>query len=384
MKRLKTAIIGMGYIGASHIDAVRRISEAELYAVADANAGLAKQKAELYGVPRCYDSCEALLKDPDIDVVHNCTPNNLHTAINKMIISAGKHLLTEKPLALNSGEAGELLAHSKAHPQSIVGVNFNYRMNPMVQEMRRRIGSGAAGEVLAVSGCYLQDWLLYETDYSWRLEPDLAGPSCCVADIGSHWMDAVQHVTGLYITELMADLRTVFPQRKKPVVQTETFSTAKETKYEPVDVRNEDYASVLFHLSNGASGSFTVSEVSAGHGCYFQIEINGSKVSLMWNQEQNDRLWVGRRGGENSLLIRDPACLSPEVLEHTSLAKGHPEGWNDAFSGNIRTFYRYIAGGKKEKPDFATLEEAERLVRLTEACIESHRNRRWVQVEAPL
>jgi predicted dehydrogenase len=383
MKKLKTAVIGMGYIGASHIDAVRRIAECELYVVADANSGLAKKKAELFGVPRCYDSFEAVLADPDVEVVHNCTPNNLHTRINKAVISAGKHLLTEKPLALNSAEATDLIAHSKAHPQSIVGVNFNYRMNPMVQEMRRRMGAGMAGEVLAVSGSYLQDWLLYDTDYSWRLEPDAAGPSCCIADIGSHWMDTVQHVTGLYIIEVMADIRTVFPKRKKPASQAETFSTAGKTVYEKVDVKNEEYASVLFHLSNGAAGSFIVSEVSAGHGCYFQIEINGSKASLMWNQEQNDRLWIGRRGGENALLIRDPAFISPEVLEHTSLAKGHPEGWNDAFTGNIRAFYRYIAGGAKAKPDFATLEEAGRIVRLTEACIESYRSKKWVQVEVP-
>jgi predicted dehydrogenase len=379
MKKLRTAIIGMGYIGVSHIDAVRRIAECELYAVADTNRELAQKKAELYGVPRCYDSIETLLADPDIEVVHNCTPNNLHTAVNKAIISSGKHLLSEKPLALNYKEAKELLEHSRKNPASQTAVNFNYRMNPMVQEMRQRIAKGDTGEVLAVSGCYLQDWLLYDTDYSWRLEPEIAGPSCCIADIGSHWMDLVQHVTGLTITEVMADLRTVFPKRKKPLAQSETFSTNREKAYELMDVRNEDYGSVLFHLSNGAAGAFTVSEVSAGHGCYFQVEINGSKNSLMWNQEQNDRLWIGRRNAENSLLIRDPACISPEVLEHTSLAKGHPEGWNDAFTGNIRSFYRHIAGGKS-KGDFATLEEAARIVKLTEACVASHRSRSWVSV----
>jgi predicted dehydrogenase len=381
MKKLRTAIIGMGYIGASHIDAVRRIAECELYAVADANSELARKKAELYGVPRCYDSVEALLADPDIEVVHNCTPNNLHTAVNKAVISSGRHLLSEKPLALNYHEAEELLEHSRKNPVSRAAVNFNYRMNPMVQEMRRRIAKGAAGEVLAVSGFYLQDWLLYDTDYSWRLEPEIAGPSCCIADIGSHWMDMVQHVTGLTITEVMADLRTVYPRRKKPLTQTETFSTNSGKAYELVDVRNEDYGSVLFHLSNGAAGAFTVSEVSAGHGCYFQVEIDGSKTSLMWNQEQNDRLWIGRRNAENSLFIRDPACVSPEVLEHTNLAKGHPEGWNDAFTGNIRSFYRHITGGGKAKADFATLEEAARIVKLTEACVESHRRRSWVSVE---
>ena len=380
MKKLKTAIIGMGYIGASHIDSIRRIPEAELWAVADTNAALAKAKAELFGVKRVYDSVEDLLKDSEIDVIHDCTPNDLHTVINKAVIRAGKHLLSEKPLAQNSREAEELIALGRANPSVVTAVNYNYRMNPMVQEMRRRIEKGMAGEVLAVSGCYLQDWLLYDTDYNWRLEPERAGPSCCIADIGSHWMDMVQHVTGLSITEVMADIRTVFPKRKKPLVQTETFSSSKENKYEVVDVKNEDYASVLFHLSNGASGAYTVSEVSAGHGCYFNVEVSGSKASLRWNQEENDRLWIGRRDGENALLIRDPGFLPPEVREHTSLAKGHPEGWNDAFTGNIRAFYRYIADGRKGKPDFATLEEAGRLIRLTEACLESHREKKWVRV----
>lgn len=378
MKRLKVAIIGMGYIGASHIDAVRRIPQCELYAVSDTNAELARQKAELYGVPRCYTSYEELLADDQIDVVHNCTPNHLHTMINKAILRSGKHLFTEKPLAQNHGEALELLQVAREHPHLRAGVNFNYRLNPMIQEMRQRITQGQIGEVFAVSGCYLQDWLLYDTDYSWRLEPEIAGMSCCIADIGSHWMDAVQHVTGLRITEVMADIRTVHQRRKKPLAQTETFSTGRDVDFEWMDVQNEEYASVLFHLSNGAAGAFTVSEVSAGHGCYFQIEVSGAKESLMWNQEQNDRLWVGRRNADNSLIIRDPACLSEGASSHTALAKGHPEGWNDAFLGNIRAFYRHVSEGEGANAPYATLEEAAEIVRFTEACIHSAKSRSWV------
>lgn len=378
MKKLKTGILGMGYIGGSHIDAVRRIPECELWAVADANEALAREKAERYQVPRCYASIEELLADPEIDVVHNCTPNNLHTEINKKILAAGKHLLTEKPLALNSGEAEELLAVHRAHPESLAAVNFNYRMNPMVQEMRARVASGEVGRINGVHGCYLQDWLLYDLDYSWRLEPRIAGPSCCVADIGSHWMDLAEHITGEKIVELVADLRITFPVRKKPLKQVETFSTGKEMPYEEVRVENEDYASVIFRLSGGATGSFTVSEVSAGHGCYFQVELSGSNESLMWNQEQNDRLWIGRRSGENSLLLRDPSIMDPEARAYTSLSKGHPEGWNDAFLNNIRGFYRHIALG--EAPRFATLEDAAHIVRLTECCVESSSKRAWVRV----
>lgn len=380
MKKLKTGILGMGYIGGSHIDAVRRIPECELWAVADANYNVAKDKAERYQIPKCYASIDELLADPEIEVIHNCTPNNLHTEINKKIIAAGKHLLSEKPLALNSQEAEELLAVKAEHPEVVAGVNFNYRMNPMVQEMRARVASGEVGKINGVHGCYLQDWLLYDVDYSWRLEPSVSGPSCCVADIGSHWMDLVEHITGEKIVELVADLRITYPTRKKPLKQVETFTSgSKEVPYEEVEIKNEDYASVMFRLSGGATGAFTVSEVSAGHGCYFQVEISGSNISLMWNQEQNDRMWIGRRNGENSVVIRDPAIMDPEARAYTGLAKGHPEGWNDAFLGNIRGFYRHITLGETAR--FATLEDAAHIVRLTEACVESSKTRAWVRVK---
>lgn len=380
MRPLRAAILGMGYIGVSHIDAVRRLAGVELVCVADTNYPLAQAKAALMGVPKCYRSIDEVIADPDIDVIHNCTPNHLHTEINQAVLRAGKHLFTEKPLATTYAEAKALLATAMEHPQAAAGVNFTYRMNPLVQEMRARVARGDLGALYAVTGCYLQDWLLYDTDYSWRLEPEAAGPSCCLADIGSHWMDLVQHVSGHRIVEVMADTRTTIPVRKKPTAQTETFSSGAPDAYEAVPVANEDYASVLFHMDSGTAGAFTVSEVSAGHGCYFQVEFGGAKESFRWNQEENDRLWIGRRDADNSLLLRDPNCLTPEARAHTSLAKGHPEGWNDAFLGNIRAFYRYVQAGLQGSRDFATLEEAAYIVRLTEACIRSAKARAWVNV----
>lgn len=381
MKQYRVGIIGMGYIGESHIDAVRRIAGCRLDAVADTNAALAAKKAEMYGIPKCYSSLDELLSDPDIDVVHNCTPNHLHLEINKKIIEAGKHLLSEKPLARNYAEACELLEIIKKHPDTVVGVNFNYRMNPMVQEMRRRVHEGEIGNVRILSGAYQQDWLLYDTDYSWRLEPDVSGISCCIADIGSHWMDAVQHITGARITEVMGDIETFIPYRKKPTKAVETFTSQKEFEYELRKIANEEYAAVLFKMDNGAHGSFHVSELSAGHGCCFGIEINGTEASLRWNQEENDRLWVGYRDGENRYIIRNPNTLAPQVRQHTSLAMGHPEGWNDAFCGNIRSFYRYLASDRTAAPDFATFEDAAYIVKLTEAIIESAKTRKWVKVD---
>jgi predicted dehydrogenase len=385
MNRLKAGIIGTGYIGASHIDAIRRIAFAELAAVTDANAELARRKAEEYFVPRCYESIDELLADPEIGVVHNCTPNNLHYEISRKIIEAGKHLFSEKPLARNSEESGSLVKLLEKHPEVTAGVNFNYRMNPLVQEMRRRIERGDIGKVRLAHGSYLQDWLLYDTDYNWRIEPEISGPSRCVADIGSHWMDAVQHVTGAKIAEVCADLATVIPVRKKPRAQVETFSVSKGAEYEEKAIATEDWGAVLFRMDNGARGVFHVSEVSAGHGCYFNFEIDGSEASLSWNQQSADEMWMGFRDKDNLKVMRNPNSLSPGAKEYSYLAKGHPEGWNDAFKNNIWSFYNYIREGGQERgeasPDFATFREADRIVRLTEAILLSSRERRWVTVE---
>ncbi|MBE7024417.1 MAG: Gfo/Idh/MocA family oxidoreductase [Ruminococcaceae bacterium] len=381
MKKIKVGIIGMGYIGESHIEAVRRIGCCELYAIADTNFELAKKKAEYYGIVKCYSSVEALVNDPEIDAVHNCTPNFLHLEINKQIIKAGKHLFSEKPLCMNYAQAEELVELKKKHPEKVAAVNFNYRLNPMVQEMKGRIADGKIGDVRIITGSYQQDWLLYDTDYSWRLEPDMAGNSCAIADIGSHWMDAVQHVTGHRITEVMADLKTVIPVRKKPKQQVETFSDNAPAEYEEVAVQNEEYGAVMFHTDKGATGVYHVSELAAGHGCYFNFEINGSTASLRWNQEENDRLWMGLRSGDNRLIIRDPNAMSGDARKYTALAMGHPEGWNDAFKGNIYAFYDYIEKGMCGDPVFSTLEQAAYIVKLTEKVVESSKTRKWIKID---
>lgn len=380
MSKIKVGIIGMGYIGESHIEAVRRIGLCELYAVADTNAELAKKKADYYGIEKCYSTVDELLNDPEIDAVHNCTPNFLHLEINRKIIESGKHLFSEKPLCTTYAEAKELVDLKKKYPHTVTAVNFNYRMNPMVQEARMKIEKGELGNINIATGSYQQDWLLYDTDYSWRLEPEVSGNSCAIADIGSHWMDIVQHITGHKITEVMADLKTVIPVRKKPKSQTETFTSNVPTEFDEVEIKNEDYGAVMFHTDKGATGVYHVSEMAAGHGCYFNFEINGSKASLRWNQEENDRLWMGYRDGENRLIIRNPNTISGEVRPYTALAMGHPEGWNDAFKGNFYAFYRYITEGAKGEPPFATLEQAAYIVKLTEAIIESSKERKWITV----
>ena len=380
MKKINVGIIGMGYIGESHIEALRRIGICNLTAIADTNYELALSKAELYGIEKVYRTVDEILADENIDVMHNCTPNFLHKEINEKIIRAGKHLLSEKPLTRTYEEAAELIALKNEHPEVEACVNFNYRLNPVVQEMRSRIKNGELGDVRIITGQYQQDWLMYDTDYSWRLEPEVAGNSCAVADIGSHWMDIIQHITGHKITAVMGDLVTVIPVRKKPAQQNETFRDTIEGDYIEVEVKNEEYAAVMFKTDKGATGVFHVSELAPGHGCYFGFEINGSKESYSWNQEQNDRMWIGRRGGDNSVIIRNPNTISPEAKPYTSLAMGHPEGWNDAFKGNIYAFYKYIADGCKGERIFSTLEDAAYVVKLTEAIVESSKTKQWINI----
>jgi predicted dehydrogenase len=383
MSGLKVGIIGMGYIGVSHIEAIRRIGFAEVSAVADVNAELAKRKAFEFSIPGCYETVDELLADEKIQVVHNCTPNHLHAEINRKIILAGKHCFSEKPLTRTGAESESLLKLLKQYPNIVTGVNFNYRMNPLVQEMKERISRGDIGVPTLAHGSYLQDWLLYDTDYNWRLEPEICGPSRCVADIGSHWMDSVQMVLGAKITEVCADLVTVVPTRKKPKGQVETFSVNLQGDYEEKVVRTEDYGAILFKMDNQVSGVFYVSEVSAGHGCFLNFEINGSKASLAWNQEECDRMWMGFRDEDNHLVIRNPNGMSAQAKQYTYMAKGHPEGWNDAFRNNIYSFYKYIIDGKNpgsDPCDFATFEEARYIIRLTEAILESSRTRSWVTI----
>lgn len=383
MAKIKAGIIGMGFIGVSHVEAIRRIGFAELTAVADVNYDLAAKKAEEYSIPKCYKTVDEMLADDEISVVHNCTPNNLHMEVNEKIIKAGKHILSEKPLGKTSGESARMLEVLGENPNIVHCVNFNYRMNPLVQEMKNRIANGEIGIPKLVSGSYLQDWLLYETDYNWRIEPEICGPSRCVADIGSHWMDCVQTVTGARITEVCADLVTVLPVRKKPKGQVETFSVNANMEYEDKEIKTEDYGAVLFKMDNGMHGVFNTSEVSAGRKCFLNFEVAGTKASLYWNQESADQMWMGFRDKDNSLVMRNPNLMTPQAKQYTYLAAGHPEGWNDAMKNNVYSFYKFILDGKligKDSCDFATFNDGHYIIRLTEAILKSNETRQWVKV----
>lgn len=384
MGRIKVGIIGMGFIGVSHIEAIRRIGFLELVAVADANYELAKRKANEYYIPKCYSTVDELLADPDIQAVHNCTPNNLHLEVNEKIIKAGKHVFSEKPLARNSEESGKLMALLAENPDIVHGVNFVYRMNPLVQEMKNKVAAGDIGRPMLVHGSYLQDWLLYETDYNWRVEVEAGGPSRCMADIGSHWMDTAQTVLDSKIESVCADLLIAYPVRKKALGQVETFSVNTNAEYEDKVIKTEDYGAVLVKFENGTHGVFYASEISAGRKCLLNIEVDGSKSALYWNQETADQMWAGFRDKDNSIVMRNPNLMTPEAKQYTYLAAGHPEGWNDAMKNNVMSFYTFIRDGKKpgtDRPDFATFNEGHQIIKVTEAILESSRTKQWVDVK---
>ncbi len=384
MKRLGMGLVGAGFIGPHHLEAVRRLGFVDVVAIADSTEEGARRKADALGVPKAYGSYQALMADPDIHVVHNATPNYLHHPVNMAAIAAGKHIVSDKPLAMTSAQARELLDAATA--KGVVhAVTFNYRGNPLVQQARTMVAKGEIGLPRFIHGYYLQDWLLYDTDYSWRLEPEKGGESSAMGDIGSHWCDLAQHVSGLRITEVLADLTTVIPVRRKPVGSRIAFAQAgADDQYEPVDVKVEDLCSVLVRFENGAKGAFSVGQVCAGHKNDLILEVNGAEASLRWHQEQQNELWIGHRRTGNMILQKDPSLMDPDVAGIAKLPGGHQEAWPDAFRNILRAVYEHIAEGKPmadRSPMFASFEDGWRANAIIDAVLASHRNGNvWTKV----
>jgi predicted dehydrogenase len=341
------------------------------------------KKANTFGIDKVYRSMDELIYDDNIQVIHDCTPTNLHLEVNEKVIKAGKHLFSEKPLGKTSEESAKMLKLLEEHPEVIAGVNFCYRMNGLIQDAKHRIAAGEIGKPYLIHGVYLQDWLLFETDYNWRIEPEITGVSRCVGDIGSHWMDLAQVMTNAKITEVCANTVIALPVRKKPSGQVETFAVNTNQNYTEVDVKTEDFAGVLLKFDNGTSGVFQCSQVSAGRKCFIDIEVDGSKASFQWNQQASDQMWKGNRNSNNEQVMRNPNLAAGDSKKYSHLAAGHPEGWNDAFKNNLDAYYSFILEGKKQGKDpcdFAAFEDAHYLMRLTEAVIKSAKERRWVSL----
>lgn len=386
MRMIKTAVIGTGFMGRTHVEALRRIPGIEIVAIADISLEGAKSLADPYGIPNAYDDWHKVLENEEIEVVHNTTPNNLHYEINKAILNAGKHCVSEKPLTKTSQESAELV--KLVQDKGLVGaINFNYRFYPLIQHAKGMVERGELGDIINVHGHYIQDWLLYETDYNWRIDSEVSGLSRCVADIGSHWCDLVQFITGMKIQRLIADTFRVHQTRKKPKKEVESFKGLEEqfdaSDYEDVEIDTEDGANVLIQFAGGTRGSFTVSQVSAGRKNHEWFEIDGTKASVAWNQERPNELWIGSRDGANQVLIKDPSLLDENARTYAHYPGGHPEGYPDGPKNNFRNVYQYIRDGKKlgtDPANFPTFEEGHFEVKMVEAVLKSAEEGKWVEI----
>lgn len=379
MKKLNAAIIGAGFIGEAHIEAIRRLGYVDVVAIAQSSKEKAEARAAALGIAHAYGDYRAILEDSSIDVIHNCTPNHLHYQLNKEILHSGKHLLSEKPLTMTSEEAKQLAALAE-QTGLVCGVNHNYRLYPMVQQMKAMVQAGDLGKIHLVRGEYLQDWLLFATDYNWRLEPQYGGKTRAIGDIGSHLYDLAQYVIGSCIVEVFADLATFLPKRKKPRQAQITFRQNQQ-ETEEVDVHSEDYGTVIARFENGARGVFTVSQMTAGKKNGLALHLDGAKASASWHQEEPFKLSLGYRDRPNEILLRDASLVRKEAVPYIHYPGGHEEAWADGMKNMMQQFYGSIRSGQQLPHAVASFREGYRIMLIIDAIVASARSGQWVKID---
>lgn len=382
MRTIRVGVIGTGYIGLVHLDMLRRLEGVEIAAVADPRQNAARRAAERFGVGKVHRTAEELIDDPEIDVVHNCSPNNVHFALNARAIRAGKDILSEKPLALDSRESGELVGLAERHG-TLTAINFCYRYYPVVQEAAARARRGDLGEVRAFAGHFLQDWLFFETDYSWRLDPKVAGRANVIADLGSHWCDLVQFVTGRKIVEVMAELHTCLPKRRRPKEGPVSFGAGGAGESEEVEITLDDYASLFLKLDNGARGSFVTCQAAAGRKVDIELQVFGSKESYAWSHVHPNALWIGHRERANETFYESSLLQTEGTRRYAGLPTGHPMGYHDAVFNLFRDYYEAVAAKRAGKPILATFPDfrtGHEMMCVIDAAVESDAKGAWVRV----
>lgn len=376
---LRSAVIGIGFVGPHHVDAIRRGGYADVVALAGTDAARAAAKAEALAVPRSTADAEELIADQSIDVIHVCTPNVTHLRLAAAAMRAGKHVVVEKPIAIDTEGADELVAIARETGRHAM-VAFTYRGYPMVRHARDLVAAGDLGEIRLVHGGYLQDWLADPADWNWRIDPAAGGPSRAVADIGTHWFDTAEHMVGRRVEAVMADLATFIPVRQRPRGGGgEAFAVARGNT-EPAPVSSEDAATILVRFAGGARGSCVISQVSPGHKNALSLEIAGERRSIAWEQEIPERLVVRTREESTTLIRGVDDGSGPGV---PSLPAGHPEGWSDALRDVLRPFYAAVASGDPpsvEGSSYPTLDAGARALRFVDAVLRSAREERWVDL----
>ena len=377
-----TAVIGSGFIGTVHIEALRRIG-VNVLGLLESSPELGAQRAAAVGLSRFYDSLEELLADDAVQVVHVTSPNELHHPQVKAILAAGRHVVCEKPLAMTSTESAELVGLAAASGL-VNAVNFNIRFYPLNQHVAALVRDGGLGDVRLVTGRYFQDWLLYDTDWNWRLEKDQGGALRAVGDIGSHWLDLTSFLTGRRVEAVMADLTTFIPVRHKPAGPVLTFSTERAADTVPVQIATEDVATILLRFEGGARGSVAISQLSPGRKNSIIYQIDGSSSAVAWDSEQPDHLWIGHRDRPNELLLRNPALMNADGRAAARLPGGHVEGFADTCGAVFAAIYDdVLAGAPAPGRRYASFADGHDEMLVGDAVLESSRSGRWVAVARP-
>jgi len=378
----KAAIIGAGMMGPTHVEALRR-NGITVTGIAGIDESESQKAAKELNLAKAYSSFEEVLSDSDVNVVHITTPNKFHFEMARDALNAGKHVLCEKPLAMNSKESAGLVELAKK-TATVAAVNYNLRFYPLVMEAKDFIQRGDLGDIFSITGSYVQDWLLYDTDYNWRIKADEGGALRAVSDIGTHLLDAIRHMTGLEVQSLCADLHIVHKNRKRPKGEVQTFVSKVDKTLNPTEdlkVDTEDQAAILVRFNNGVRGVLWISQTTAGRKNSFKFEISGSKSALAWDSEQPCELWVGHRDKANEIIRKDPGILSESAQACNTFPGGHIEGYPDTFKMHFKQLYNYIEDGDYGKPaPFPTFEDGHHEIVVCEAILESSKKGGWVSL----
>jgi len=380
---VSVGIIGTGFAARAHAEALRRLPEVKVVAVASRSAERALAFAGEQRIDTAYPDYFALVEDPLVESVHVCAPNDAHAELCVAALRAGKHVLCEKPLGIDSDETARLveLAAEAAEAGVVSGVCFNYRFFPLVSEIRERLRV-STGPPHFVHGTYLQDWLLKPTDWNWRIDPTVGGASRAVADIGSHWCDLAQFLTGDRVGRVFADVGVLHDERLRPDNAAATFKSPPENGGSLVPVTNEDFGTLLLRFDGGAHGAVVLSQVSAGRKNSLVIELDAPTAAYVWDQENPERAWVGAREGPNLELLRDPVELGAAAAALSHYPAGHAEGWADALRNMMAEFYGAVGARHSATSvcSVASFAEAHWIVQLVEAAALSGHLGRWVNV----
>jgi predicted dehydrogenase len=380
LREVSAGVVGVGFIGVAHIEALRRLG-VEVAGVVGSTPERARAKSDALGLGKVYETVAEMAADQDIDVVHVASPNYAHAEQVRDLLAAGKHVVCEKPLALNSDDAADLVA--RAGESGLVNaVCFNIRFYPANHQAMAMVAAGEIGEPRLITGSYHQDWLLRDTDWNWRLQPEEAGQLRAVADIGSHWLDLTRFISGRRIVEVMADLHTLVPVRRHPAGPVETFSTASDSGDLIEEVMDsDDAAGILLRFEDGARGAVTISQVSAGQKNSVRYEIAGSESAVRWDSAQAEDLLIGHRGRPNEVSSRDPALYGPEARRLIAYPGGHAEGFPDTFRALFSQVYAdVVSGTPSDNPTYPTFADGHDAVLVTDAIARSHQSQSWTQV----